>query len=114
MQTAATLGTEASPGCGRTALEHMAATFPGVSAPSSVVRSMQRMARSRAHSFADFLIDRVARAEARSSTPTWSTVRTPRITEPRWVSSTAVVTLTDYARAPVVAPIVCYRVRTAW
>src|SRR5437879_3414928 len=97
MQTAATLGIAPSPGCGRTALEHIAATFPGVSAPSSVVRSMQRMARSSAHSFDVFLIDRFARAAARSSTPTWSTLRTPRITEPRWVSSTAVVTPTDYA-----------------
>src|SRR5919197_279595 len=35
-----------SVGSGRTAFEHSAATFPGVSAPSSVVRSMHRIARS--------------------------------------------------------------------
>ena len=83
MQTAATLGIESSPGCGRTALEHIAATFPGVSAPSRVVRSMQRMARSSAHSFEAFLTERPASAAARSSAPTWSTLRTPRISEPR-------------------------------
>src|SRR5437588_141341 len=72
------------------ALAHMAATLPGVSAPSSVVRSIQRTARSRAHSFDDFLIERLARAAARSSAPTSSTLLTPRISEPRWVSERAV------------------------
>src|SRR2546421_427608 len=50
----------ASLGSGRIALEQRAATFPGVSEPSSVVRSMQRMASSSAKTFASFLIDRFA------------------------------------------------------
>src|SRR6266508_1029695 len=80
----------ASPGLGRIALAHIAAILPGVSAPSSVVRSTQRTARSRAHSLDDFLIERLAREAARSSAPTWSTLRTPRMSEPRWVSERAV------------------------
>ena len=48
-----------SPGLGRMALAHMARTLPGVSFPSSVVRSIIRMARSRAHSFEAFLIERL-------------------------------------------------------
>src|SRR5260370_13271405 len=59
-QTAATDGMVGSPGFGRIALAHIAATLPGVSAPSSVVRSMHRTARSSAHSLDDFLIDRFA------------------------------------------------------
>src|SRR2546421_6293528 len=92
MHTAATLGIEGSAGWGLTALEQRAATFPRVSAPSSVVRSMQRMARSSAQSLEDFLIERLPRAAARSSAPTWSTVRTPRIRDPRWERERAVAT----------------------
>src|SRR2546428_7545449 len=88
--SAATDGMLESPGLGRMALAHMAATLPGVSAPSRVVRSMQRTARSSAHSLEDFLIERLAREAARSSAPTSSTLRTPRINEPRWVSESAV------------------------
>src|SRR5947209_10159241 len=88
--TAATDGTVESPGFGRTALAHMAVTLPGVSAPSSVVRSMQRTARSSAHSLDDFLIERFPSEAARSSAPTWSTLRTPRMSEPRCVSESAV------------------------
>ena len=47
-QTAATGGIEASLGSGRNAFDASAATLPGVSAPSSVVRSMQRIASSSA------------------------------------------------------------------
>src|SRR5262245_19152588 len=50
-----------------------AATLPGVSAPSSVVRSIIRTARSRANSFASRLIDRFASVPARSSSATAST-----------------------------------------
>src|ERR687891_1454115 len=71
--TAATLGIVGSVGSGRTAFEHTAVTFPGVSAPSRVVRSAHRMARSRANSLASRLIDRVASDAARSSRPTAST-----------------------------------------
>src|SRR5947209_13668042 len=91
--TAATDGMVASPAFGRTALAHIAATLPGVSAPSSVVRSIHRTARSSAHSFDDFLIERLASPAARSSAPTSSTLRTPRIREPRWVSERAVAML---------------------
>ena len=51
-----------SPGCGRIALTHSARTLPGVSFPSSVVRSIIRIARSSAHIFDAFLIDRRFRA----------------------------------------------------
>src|SRR6266487_394878 len=88
MQTAATEGTASSPGFGLSAFAHRAPTLPGVSAPSSVVRSMHRMARSSAHSLDCFLIERLARAAARSSAPTWSTDRTPRISEPRCARDT--------------------------
>src|SRR5438128_4291628 len=91
--TAATEGMVASPGLGRMALAHMAATLPGVSAPSRVVRSMQRTARSSAQSLDDFLIERLASEAARSSAPTSSTLRTPRISEPRWVRERAVAML---------------------
>src|SRR2546426_5112770 len=87
---AAADGIDASLGLGRIALAHRAATLPGVSDPSSVVRSMQRMARSSAHSLEDFLIERLASDAARSSAPTSSTLRTPRMSEPRWVRDSAV------------------------
>jgi hypothetical protein len=44
---------------------------------------MHRMERSSAHSFDDFLMERFARDAARSLAPTSSTLRTPRISEPR-------------------------------
>src|SRR6266571_3014735 len=88
--TAATDGIVGSPALGRIALAHIAATLPGVSAPSSVVRSMHRTARSSAQSLEDFLIERLASEAARSSAPTSSTLRTPRISEPRWVRESAV------------------------
>ncbi len=59
-------------GSGRIAFEQSAATFPGVSWPSSVVRSQQRSASSSAHTFASFLIERFASSAARCSTATWS------------------------------------------
>src|SRR5713226_1196505 len=93
MQMAATEGMLGSPGLGRMPLAQRAATLPGVSEPSSVVRSMQRTARSSAQSFEDFLIERLARDAARSSAPTSSTLRTPRMSEPMWVRESAVATL---------------------
>src|SRR6266436_9375409 len=92
MQIDATEGIEASPGLGRMPLAQTAATLPGVSEPSSVVRSMQRMARSSAQSFDDFLIERLASDAARSSAPTSSTLRTPRMSEPRCDKERAVAT----------------------
>ena len=62
---------------GRIAFAHSARTLPGVSFPSRVVRSIIRIARSSAHSFEAFLIDRRLSDSTRSSTPTWSTRADP-------------------------------------
>src|ERR1700730_4443358 len=67
-------------------LAQSAATLPGVSAPSRVVRSIIRIASARAQTFDAFLIERLPSDAARSSTPTWSTVRTPPIRDPRCTS----------------------------
>jgi hypothetical protein len=72
-QIAATGGTERSTGSGRIAFEHSAATFPGVSCPSSVVRSIIRIASWSACSFESRLIERFASVAARSSSATAST-----------------------------------------
>ena len=74
MHTAATGGTERSAGSGRIAFEQSAATFPGVSWPSSVVRSIIRTASSSACTFDSRLIERFASVAARSSSATASTV----------------------------------------
>src|SRR3982074_3733753 len=99
MQIAAHAGMVASPGLGRIPLAQRAATLPGVSEPSSVVRSMHRMARSSAQSFEDFLIDRLANEPARSPAPPPSPLRPPRISEPRWESESAVAMLGIMRRA---------------
>ena len=72
-QTAAQLGIEGSAGSGWIAFADSARTLPGVSAPSSVVRSIIRTASSSAATFDSFLIERFASAAARSSSATWST-----------------------------------------
>ena len=72
-QTAATGGIEWSSGFGRTAFAQIATILPTVSLPSSVVRSIDRIARSSAQSFASRLIERFASEAARSSSPTAST-----------------------------------------
>src|ERR671912_600044 len=59
-QTAAQLGTDGSAGSGWIALAASAATLPGVSAPSSVVRSIMRTASSSACALDSFLIERLA------------------------------------------------------
>ena len=64
MQIAATGGTVESAGSGRAAFDASWATLPGVSAPSSVVRSVIRTARSSANSFDSRLIDRFASSAA--------------------------------------------------
>ena len=71
-QIAAQLGTDGSAGSGWIALAASAATLPGVSEPSSVVRSITRTASASAKSFDSFLIDRFDSAAARSSSATWS------------------------------------------
>src|SRR5919197_4313344 len=72
-QIAATDGTPASLGSGRIAFEASASTLPGVSWPSSVVRSIMRTASSSANTFASRLIERFASDAARSSSATAST-----------------------------------------
>src|ERR1700728_1672729 len=59
------------------ALAHMARTWPGVSWPSRVVRSIIEIARASASRFAVVLIDRLARTAARASAPTLSTPGSP-------------------------------------
>src|SRR5712691_10492542 len=73
MQMAATEGIPGSVGSGRIAFDASAATLPGVSEPSSVVRSIIRTASSSANTFDSFLIERLASEAARSSSATWST-----------------------------------------
>ena len=70
-------GQVGSVGSGRMALDASARTLPGVSAPSSVVRSTIRIARSMANALAVVLIERVPRVAARASAPTWSTPGRP-------------------------------------
>src|SRR4051794_2949475 len=77
MQTAATGGTSGCLGSGRRAWAHSERTLPGVSAPSSVVRSIIETARSRACSLLAALMLRVASAAERRSSPTWSTPGSP-------------------------------------
>src|SRR3954451_722401 len=77
MQTAATAGVLRSDGSGRRALAARLRTLPGVSAPSSVVRSTIEMAVSMAHALAVVLIERVPSCAARCSAPTWSTPGSP-------------------------------------
>ena len=75
--TAATRGVDGSDGSGVIALATSERTLPGVSAPSSVVRSMSSMILSSAHAFDVVLIDRVPRPAARCSRPTASTPLSP-------------------------------------
>src|SRR5688500_10836888 len=72
-QTAAQEGISARVGDGVTALAASWRTLPGVSAPSSVVRSSIETARRMPWRLASVLIDRLARVAARSSTATRST-----------------------------------------
>ena len=76
-QTAATAGVVSSLGSGRIAFAHSDRTLPGVSAPSSVVRSTMRTAASSAQALLVVLMLRVARPAARASAPTWSTPGRP-------------------------------------
>ena len=76
-QTAATVGAVGSAGSGRLALAHSARTLPGVSWPSSVVRSIIEIAVSSAHCLAVVLMDRLASMAARASAPTRSTPGSP-------------------------------------
>src|SRR5215469_12368278 len=90
-QTAATIGADGSAGSGRLALAHSARTLPGVSWPSSVVRSIIEMAVSSAHCLAVVLMDRLASMAARASAPTRSTpgspCKKPRSSGMAWVGA---------------------------
>src|SRR3954451_15141800 len=77
MQTAATAGVLRSDGSGRRALAARLRTLPGVSAPSSVVRSAIEMAVAIAQAFAVVLMERVLSPAVRASAPTWSTPGRP-------------------------------------
>src|SRR6195952_5209771 len=77
MHTAATDGISGNSGSGRRALAASERTLPGVSEPSRVVRSTIEIARSMAVRLAPALMDRVASAAARDSTPTGSTPGRP-------------------------------------
>src|SRR5438034_6427216 len=87
MHSAATEGMLGSVGSGRMAFAHSATILPGVSAPSKVVRAMQRIARSRAHNLASRLIERFASDAARSSSPTASTARVPATRAAAWAEA---------------------------
>src|ERR1700694_4137446 len=76
MQTAATGGTSGSK-LGRRAFWQSEATLPGVSLPSSVVRSTMETAVLSPQSLELFLMLRVWNLATRSSIPTWSTVPLP-------------------------------------
>src|SRR3954451_6586729 len=76
-QTAATAGQVRSSGSGRRALAASERTLPGVSDPSSVVRSTIEIAVSIAHALAVVLIERVPSTFTRFSAPTWSTPGRP-------------------------------------
>src|SRR2546423_7675132 len=73
MHTAATGGISGS-ALGRRAFWQSDATLPGVSLPSSVVRSTIETAVFRPQTFDPFLMLRVVNFATRSSIPTWSTV----------------------------------------
>src|SRR5215217_319532 len=78
MHSAATGGIDSSRGFGRTAFAQSSTTFPGVSEPSSVVRSIERIASSSARSLDPRSIERFARDAARSSRATPSTAGSQR------------------------------------
>ena len=80
--TAAVLGTS-MPSCGVIALRQSDAIFPGVSFPSSVVRSIIETASFSPKSFDFFLMLRVTYFATRSSTPTASTEPTSSISRRR-------------------------------
>src|SRR3954468_22361678 len=77
MHTAATCGQVGSVGSGRRALAARLRTLPGVSAPSSVVRSTIEMAVLIAQAFAVVLMERVHSTAVRASAPPWSTPGRP-------------------------------------
>src|SRR5512133_3530492 len=74
---AAGRGVVGSSGSGTRALAQSERTLPGVSEPSSVVRSIMLIAVSIAQALLVVLIDRVPSAATRPSQPTWSTPWSP-------------------------------------
>src|SRR6266508_2711025 len=96
--TAATDGQDRSAGSGRRALADSARTLPGVSAPSSVVRSTIRIARSIAHCLAVVLIDRVP-SSAASDRATSASVAVIRPTSSLALGGAGLTCWLDLARA---------------
>ena len=88
-----------APGAGKAALAHSERIRPGESRPSSVVRSMQRIAKSIAERFASFLIERLAKLAARLSSITASTVG-----DGGKISNVGMVTDLRARRSPAPAP----------
>ena len=78
--TAATDGISGIVGAGQTAFAHRCRTLPGVSEPSSVVRSTMDTARRMPCCLAVVLMERLPSVAARSSMPTRSTCGRRRIT----------------------------------
>ena len=90
-QTAATDGISGRDGSGQTAFAHRCRTLPGVSEPSSVVRSIIEVASRMPWRLAVVLIDRRPSAAARSSTP----IRLTGISV-RLMSSSLVISATEH------------------
>src|SRR5665809_163790 len=105
MHSAATDGIEGSPGAGRIAFDASWRIFPGVSEPSSVVRSQHLNARSSAHILESFLIDRFASDAARSVAPTASTEPPMRLTS----SSGCCVTVATDGLLPLLSSVTYHR-----
>src|SRR3954470_21866108 len=76
---AATDGISGRPASGHTAFAHRWRTLPGVSAPSSVVRSIIEVASRIPWRLASFLIERLPSVAARSSTRTLLTGTSVRL-----------------------------------
>src|SRR4051812_44205933 len=90
-----------SPGLGCIPFWHSARILPGVSFPSSVVRSIIRIARSSAHTLDAFLIDRFCSDATRSCTPTWSTGVTRPSSVPRLPARLSNARINSWARSRV-------------
>src|SRR3954447_8415574 len=106
---AATRGALGSAGSGRSAFAHSARTLPGVSWPSSVVRSIIEIARSIAQALAVVLIERVERVAPRASAPTWSTPGSPCRNRRRDASDAVISDLRSTGSAAVVVTAGVYR-----
>src|ERR1700757_3534126 len=103
---AATDGISGIDGAGQTPLAQRWRTFPGVSAPSSVVRSTIDTARRMPCCLAVVLIERLPSWAARSSTPTRSTCARRRLMR-RGYRSRSLVSISGMRRATVIVMDAC-------